>query len=124
MPKGMATPASWTPGKSGNPSGRPKGPIPLTQAIREIGERDGNWKKAAEVLWDMAVTDRNIKAFALIFDRAEGKARQFIEISADSGGKGVADILLNMVVQNARPQQPTVGSSEPADTYEGSDEDI
>jgi hypothetical protein len=76
----------WRPGQSGNPGGRPKR-TPLTDACREVlaqpvpGDTKGRTyaKAIAEKLAARAV-EGDIRAAQELADRAEGKARQTVQI--------------------------------------------
>ena len=82
----------WPKGVSGNPGGRPK-KTPLADACRELldkpvpGDRSGrSYAEAiAEKLAKKALAG-NIPAAREIADRAEGKARQAMEVSGPEGG--------------------------------------
>jgi hypothetical protein len=73
-------------GQSGNPGGRPK-IAPFSQAVRELlvrpvpGDREGRTyaQVIAQVLADNAISG-DIRAAQELADRAEGKARQSVEI--------------------------------------------
>ena len=79
-------PHRWQPGESGNPGGRPKA-APLSQACREVlalpvpgdPEARSYAQKIAATLAEKAAQG-DIRAVAELADRAEGKARQSIEI--------------------------------------------
>jgi len=79
-------PHRWQPGQSGNPGGRPKR-TPLADACREVlalpvpGDSDGRTyaQKIAATLAEKAA-EGDIRAAAELADRAEGRARQAIEI--------------------------------------------
>lgn len=68
----------FKPGQSGNPGGRPKGSLTarLRAALRRPRD-SGVGDKADQVidtLIDMAITDRDFKALAYLYDRIDGKA--------------------------------------------------
>lgn len=79
-------PYRWRPGQSGNPGGRPKG-TPLIDACREVlaklvpGDTEGRTyaQAIAERLATKAV-EGDIRAAQELADRAEGKARQTVQI--------------------------------------------
>jgi hypothetical protein len=83
----------WPKGVSGNPGGRPK-KTPLADACRELlnkpapGDKSGrSYAEAiAEKLAKKALAG-NIPAAREIADRAEGKARQAMEVSGPEGGR-------------------------------------
>ena len=82
----------WKPGQSGNPGGRPK-KTPLSDACREILDspvpKDKSGRSYAQVIAEkLAKKARagNISAAKEIADRAEGKARQAMELSGPEGG--------------------------------------
>ena len=76
----------WKPGQSGNPGGRPK-TAPLSQACRELlaaplpndPERRTYAQAIAQALAEKAVAG-DIRAAQELADRAEGRARQAIEV--------------------------------------------
>jgi len=73
----------WEPGKSGNPSGRPKGAVGFKERCREFMNIDG-WP----ILVDMANDPKNkdrFKAVELILGYAWGKPKQGIELTGDEG---------------------------------------
>lgn len=77
----------WKPGVSGNPGGRPK-TAPLSNACREWlasqmpGDPEGRTgaQAIAKMLGEKALAG-NIRAAQELADRAEGRARQSIELS-------------------------------------------
>jgi Family of unknown function (DUF5681) len=79
-------PHRWQPGQSGNPGGRPKR-APLADACREVlalpvpADAEGRTyaQKIAATLAEKAA-EGDIRAAAELADRAEGRARQSIEI--------------------------------------------
>ena len=78
----------WQPGQSGNPGGRPK-TAPLSHACRELLARpvpdDPEGRTYAEVIAEMLgkkAIEGDIRAAQEIADRAEGRARQSVEINA------------------------------------------
>lgn len=84
VPSGEAT--RWKPGQSGNPGGRPK-TAPLSHACRELlaqpvpnnPERRTYAEAIALTLMEKALAG-DIRAAQELADRAEGRARQSIEI--------------------------------------------
>jgi len=97
----------WPKGVSGNPGGRPK-KTPLADACRELlnrpgpGDRSGrSYAEAiAEKLAKKALAG-NIPAAREIADRAEGKARQAMELSGPGSGP--------LEIQNMRMRSLTSG---------------
>lgn len=82
----------WKPGESGNPGGRPK-KTPLADACRDLLEeavpRDRSGRSYAEAIAEKLAKKAlrgNIAAVREIADRAEGKARQAMEVSGPEGG--------------------------------------
>ena len=83
-------PHRWKPGQSGNPGGRPKG-APLSQACRALlgqpvpGDPEGRTyaQLIAQTLAEKALRG-DIRAAQELADRAEGRARQSIEIEHSS----------------------------------------
>ena len=75
----------WKPGQSGNPKGRPKKEMSITDALRRIGEEVNPQTKQtkiqilAEMIWETALKGDKIMA-QMIIERLEGKPRQPIEI--------------------------------------------
>lgn len=92
-------PHRFQPGESGNPAGRPKGSRNLSTLLREMLEEEipvdlGNGQKANKKFKEVIIrkllknaADGRDKAIATIFDRVDGKAQQFIDVS--SGGEPI-----------------------------------
>lgn len=85
----------FEPGESGNPSGRPKGAKSLSTLLRkflaqpvEVPTADGRKEKMefqeaiVRKLLHQAAKGRE-KSISIIFDRTEGKAPQFIDVTSD-----------------------------------------
>jgi hypothetical protein len=76
----------WKPGQSGNPGGRPK-TAPFSQACRDLlaaaapGDRKGRTyaEAMAAALGEKALKG-DLRAMAVLADRAEGKARQSVAV--------------------------------------------
>lgn len=91
----------WQPGQSGNPAGRPEGARSLSTLLREMLEekidvqiegQGATKKQFKEVLLRRllkAANEGDIRAINTIFDRVDGKAQQFIELTP---GAGAADL--------------------------------
>ena len=82
----------WSKGVSGNPGGRPK-KTPLADACRELLSRPAPGDKTGRSYADAIAEQLAKKALAgdipaarEIADRAEGKARQAMEVSGPEGG--------------------------------------
>lgn len=92
-------PHKFQPGESGNPAGRPKGSRNLSTILKEMLEEEitvdlGDGKKAKKAFKEVIIrklikkaADGSEKAIATIFDRVDGKAQQFIDVS--SGGEPI-----------------------------------
>lgn len=77
-------PYQWKQGQSGNPNGRPKKTMALTNALKEYSElKDETGKtyreKLTEKLYSMALEEGDIIALKYIYDRVEGKPKETIE---------------------------------------------
>jgi len=73
-------------GKSGNPAGRPKKGSTLTEALESALDKKGKGGKLkrtllAEVLLDLAITERNIAAIRYVYDRCDGRPNATIELT-------------------------------------------
>ena len=76
----------WTKGQSGNPKGRPKKEVCITELIRTFGktfyneeERITYYKQMTKKLWEKAA-EGDMAAINFIAERTEGKAKQQIDI--------------------------------------------
>jgi Family of unknown function (DUF5681) len=76
----------WRPGQSGNPGGRPK-TAPLSQACRELltqlvpdDQQNRTYAQAIAQTLGQKALGGDIRAAQELADRAEGRARQSIEI--------------------------------------------
>lgn len=90
MPANRTESGLFEPGKSGNPSGRPKMPEEIKEALRKIT------KDSLPVLRAIALGEHDqarpadqLKAIELAFDRVYGKPVQSIEAGIDIGVKPV-----------------------------------
>jgi hypothetical protein len=63
-------------GVSGNPGGRPKEEREVVEALRLKG------LELAEKLLELALVDGNVKAIIAAFDRAYGKAKETVDLTA------------------------------------------
>jgi hypothetical protein len=74
-------PSRWVPGQSGNPAGRPK-KKPITEALEAIYS---NPKEAASAAMAMAkkVKKGDVKAFAEVANRLEGRVVQQVEMKGE-----------------------------------------
>jgi hypothetical protein len=61
---------------SGNPGGRPKEEREVVEVLRMKG------KELAEKLLELALKEDNVKAIAIAFDRAYGKAKETVDLTA------------------------------------------
>jgi hypothetical protein len=84
----------FKPGESGNPKGRPKGTLTLTEVLRQLGEiedveiRKGQPKIARKEalghkMWNMALSGKADIA-RYIYDRLDGKPTQEIKVQSDA----------------------------------------
>ena len=74
----------WEPGKSGNPSGRPK----IAEEFRDNCRTfmaEGGWEKLKDIVEDKKNKDR-FRALELIMGYAYGKPKQGLEIDTPAGG--------------------------------------
>jgi hypothetical protein len=82
--------AKWKPGESGNPAGRPKGSLSLTDILRrQLQEtlQDGSKLEKAEALVAKLIavaSGGDMQAMKLILDRLEGSPRQAIDLSGSA----------------------------------------
>ena len=78
-------PGTWQPGQSGNPSGRPKLGLALTDVLREHmeaseeGDRVPRKQRLAEKLYELAMAG-NVSAVEYILNRLDGKPTQAIAL--------------------------------------------
>jgi len=86
IPKKKAPPkTAFKKGQSGNPGGRPKNQVSLTNLLRQLGDEtvlvtldDGSTKKMTrherltEIVWNMALAQHDKHMIRLIYDRLEG----------------------------------------------------
>jgi len=84
----------FTPGESGNPSGRPKGSVGITARIRAMLEKDGG--KLAEAIATVFLRESAKGKFPFakeIIDRIDGKISEKIE----------TDGQLKIIVEHVKP---------------------
>lgn len=85
---------TFAPGQSGNPKGRPKKGLALTDELTAMLRKkgpDGRPRKdlLAERLWNLSNDpDPNValKATQYIYDRVDGKPKQAMEHTGENGG--------------------------------------
>jgi ribosomal protein L29 len=105
----------WKPGQSGNPGGRPK-KTPLADACRELLNmpvpKDKSGRSYAEAISEKLARKAlagNISAVREIADRAEGKARQAMELSGPGSGpleiQNMTDEELNKRLEQLRAKE-------------------
>ena len=103
----------FKPGQSGNPGGRPKGTVNLTNKLRQLfqmpvrvkGKRANKNYVYADLFCEMAMEaalEKNFKFFKEIFDRVEGKvpdhvvmesAKKMIDVQAATLAQSMLDIV-------------------------------
>ena len=86
----MSKPGTWQPGQSGNPNGRPKLGLALTDVLREHmeasdeGDTVPRKQRLAEKLYELAMAG-NVSAVEYIANRLDGKPTVALSLScADS----------------------------------------
>ena len=79
--------ATWKPGKSGNPNGRPPNAKCLTDLLRrKLAKKDADGKPKMEVITDKVIALALFGerwAGELIYDRLEGKPAQALELTGN-----------------------------------------
>jgi len=131
----MGTPASWKPGQSGNPNGRPKKQRALTEILQKRGSKtleDADGKRragkriVARLLWEGATAGivtfpggrilqlgsvdwKDIVKF--LYAQIDGPPKAQLELSGDPNAPQVIEY-----VNNWRPNHPTVPALGPADS--------
>lgn len=90
-------PHEFKPGQSGNPAGRPPGSRSLATVLREMLEEEitvriegqpDQKRPFKEVIIRRllkAANDGDVRAIQAIFDRVDGKAKEFIELAMPGG---------------------------------------
>ena len=79
--KRKATPASWKPGQSGNPNGRPPAGWSWAEMLREMGDKTkyGTGKTYKEImgkkLWEECIRG-NVHAMKALMNRMDGLPKQ------------------------------------------------
>lgn len=63
---------AWKKGQSGNPKGRPPAGRAFAEALRTVGEEDGNLEAVARVVWERA-RQGDMRAVGMLADRLDGK---------------------------------------------------
>lgn len=63
---------AWQKGQSGNPNGRPPAGRAFAEALRKVGEEEGNLEAVAEKVWELA-RDGDLRAIALLAERLDGR---------------------------------------------------
>lgn len=63
---------AWKKGQSGNPNGRPRTGRAFAEALRTVGEEDGNLEEVARKVWELA-KEGNLRAIGLLAERLDGK---------------------------------------------------
>ena len=82
---GGVTGKGFQPGKSGNPTGRPKVSTVFRNNCREFMSEEG-WKKLKTIAVSTKRKDQ-IKALELIAAYAYGKPKQGVELTGEDGGE-------------------------------------
>ncbi len=70
---------TWVKGQSGNPNGRPRTGRALAEALRAVGEEDGNLEAVARKVWELA-KEGNLRAIGLLAERLDGKPQKGEEV--------------------------------------------
>ncbi len=68
----------WVKGQSGNPHGRPRTGRAFAEALRAVGDENGNLEEVARKVWELARTG-DMRAIALIAERLDGRPRSYGE---------------------------------------------
>lgn len=63
---------AWKKGQSGNPKGRPPVGRAFAEALRAVGEEDGNLEAVARMVWERA-RGGDMRAVGMLADRLDGK---------------------------------------------------
>jgi hypothetical protein len=74
----------FQPGRSGNPSGRPK-KAPISDALREVLRDEKALRRFAAAIFKQTLKG-NVAAFKEICERVEGRVANQVELSGESGG--------------------------------------
>ena len=83
----MSKPGTWQPGQSGNPAGRPKKGLALTDVLRQhMDASDEGYtvprkQRLAEKLYELAMTG-NVSAIEYIGNRLDGKPTVAVSLAA------------------------------------------
>ena len=88
----------YTPGNSGNPEGRPKGPSLLTALKKHLEAHPEEVDQIVTTLVSMARAG-DLKAIEIVGDRLDGKPTQRSEISGPDGGP-----VINITYQDYEPE--------------------
>jgi len=85
--------ATWQPGQSGNPNGRPPKAKCLTDLLRKkLAEKGPDGKQNIEIITEKVIHLARMGerwAAELIYDRLEGKPAQAVQLSGDDKGPPV-----------------------------------
>jgi hypothetical protein len=107
-------------GQSGNPKGRPKGPL-MDRVLKEkLAENDGYLAEALAVRLIQLARNGSLKALELVLERTEGKAVASIDMRMSNEAESVSDIddkirqLLNRAGSREAEPRGKAGTTEPA----------
>ena len=85
-------PHLWKPGQSGNPAGRKKGEVMISEAVRALARGDTApedgppvWKIAANVVRCLQEERLDSRLLNIVLDRLEGKVPDRLELNASAG---------------------------------------
>jgi|688.fasta_scaffold1237733_2 hypothetical protein len=116
MPKQL-----FEPGKSGNPSGRPKSK-PITDELKRIGTDEGGFKAIAKKLFLKAL-EGDVKAIREIFDRVEGKVTD--KLTIETGDVDLMTLLTRKAGYNGRMStdgEPATDTDVPSESGDAGDD--
>lgn len=84
--KKLATPASWKPGQSGNPNGRPKKGYSISEAVKQMfTEQPEKKKKLIDKIYSVAAEQGDMAAARMIWAYMDGMPTQKQEVTGKDG---------------------------------------